>query len=45
MDPTAVNGEREVFRDRMRRNPELRKAASKVEDALKEMRGKGKVRL
>lgn len=46
MDPTSVDGEREVFRDRMRRNPELRKAAAKIEDALKEARSnKGKVRL
>lgn len=45
MEPSRVDGEREAFRERMRRNPELRKAAAKIEDALKEARSKGKVRL
>lgn len=45
MDPAAVDGEREAFRERLRRNPELRKSAARIEEALKAVKAKGKVRL
>lgn len=44
MSPANVNGERDAFRERLRRNPELRKSSARIEDALRE-KAKGKVRV
>lgn len=45
MDPHKVDGEREEFRERLRRNPEMRKSVRQVEEAFSAGKGKGKVRL